>query len=159
MRIPTIRKTVYEPSMDKAINTALLRAIFKELGVKYSSGSDSFTSPMYPWGVMIEDQHDDHEVEPEPHYVLKVGEGDFEAEDKKSYATRYCDYESTTVGVPLGTIATNPGTWTIHIWLPEKYTSICYRIAKNISDAYANVMAEVLPEYFIPSSTEFVGIG
>lgn len=70
MDYPKILDFNFEPGMDKPINSALIRAAFEALGVKYDPESDSFVSKVSSWAFRIEDWHDDRKVEPKPHYIL-----------------------------------------------------------------------------------------
>jgi hypothetical protein len=155
MKRPEIKQAVFQPGMDREINTMLLREIFKIMGVKHVIDGDSFTAqPEWEvWGVRIEDKHDEGEAT--PHYILTVGEGNYFTCKAKRYFVRYCDYHSTE----LGDIETAPGTWTITLWLP--YPSFfdelgCYseleKIAQAISDAYEEAMIKALPDYEILAS-------
>ncbi len=167
MDYPKILDFDFEPGMDKPINSALIRAAFEALGVKYDPESDSFVSKVSSWAFRIEDWHDDRETEPKPHYILAVGSGDWESCDKASFRTRYCDYHSTTnleekiangeepqegeAEIPL--ILNAPGAWTITVWLPRgTLHNMGYHFANTLNQAYVDVMAKVLPDYFIPNS-------
>ena len=148
MEKPKIVLSVFDPEMDGPINTLVLRKIYELMQVEYSEKKDSFTSFRYKcWGISIEDQHDENE--PSPHYILKVGEGDFESSTTpKKLFVRYCDYHSSE----KGTIITAPGIWRIRVWIKDELDRVRYDIATNVSFAYEQAMIESLKNYEILTS-------
>lgn len=154
MKYPEVICT-FEPGMDCPINTKVLRAIFRIIGVKYDPESDSFTAHM-DWNVNIYDQHDNEDL---PHYMLAVGENLTPVNEKdevcsRSYRVRYCDYlsEALSDNEDVGEIKNNPGEWTIVIVLPSDKEGMCDQIAREINEAYEQAMIDSLPEYEILTS-------
>ena len=100
MKYPKIRKALFNETPDTAINSRVLRTIFWEFRVSPQSHGTGNAFPVLAyrpkvWGVCIEDQHNN---EAAPHYILKVGDGNFEKDCQER--------------------AYNPGYYTIHIWMP-----------------------------------------
>ncbi|MBR5027393.1 hypothetical protein IKX64_02300, partial [Candidatus Saccharibacteria bacterium] len=131
MVTPKIIQSVFDPKMDPPINTRVLRAIYENMGVEYCEIEDRFTAaPRFKcWGISIEDQHD--KGEPEPHYILKVGEGDFEAYKPTVLYVRYCDNHSTKTQKGVGKIKLDPGTWKIRVWASKNYLNKDIALAIN----------------------------
>lgn len=147
MKRPNIIRAVFEPGMDCSINSMVLRVIYGTMGVKYQKESDSFTNGAV-WGIAIDDRHDEGD-EPDPHYQLEVGEGDYANQNEcKAYCIRYCDYHSTEDGE----IVTNPGRWTIRVWIPKDFHFDAYMVAALVNTAYEGTMIAVLPDYEILTS-------
>ncbi len=151
--------------MDCPINSILLDKIFEIMKVEYDFATDSFTNKS-SWEIRIEDQHDENE--PEPHYILIVGEEEVPNVEEKNvgFYTRYCDYYSCSTKDDEGStekdegiIKTNPGTWRIYVWLsPECRFRICNpeederAIAIKVDKAYKDAMKKTLPDYEIIAS-------
>lgn len=152
MKRPYVR-CKYEPEMDKPINSFLLMQIFRIMKVKYVHEEDAFTNGC-SWKVEIRDQHDHNE--PSPHYILEVGEGDVSDIECKTFDTRYCDYYSCGYVEQKSVIETNPGKWSISIWVPQKFFMYSHDdiedLAIEIDGAYKEAMNKALPDYFIASS-------
>ena len=146
MEYPQIVEARFDAKMDPGINSKLLRAIFEIMGTEYSAKTDCFASDM-PWGVCIEDQHDN---EKNPHYILEVGSGIYDERAPKSYFVRYCDYHSVPGKKKKNnSIITDPGKWIIRIWLPKGCGLSADDVAEKINLAYAKAMEEELPDYEI----------
>ena len=153
MKMPEVRAQRYDTNIDAEINSKLLRTIFEDvLGLRYDPKRDSFVLLHYDhtgiqrevaWGIRIFDQHDN---EIYPHYILEVGSGEYRNARSNCVLTsmdaRYCDYHSY-----LSKIETDPGKWTIQVWLPADFDA--ESIIWNISNAYKKAMDEALPDYEI----------
>ena len=152
MVTPKIVRSVFDPKMDRPINTRVLRAIYKIMEVKYYAIDDRFTAaPRFKWwGISIEDQHDKGETE--PHYILKVGEGNFETEKPITLYVRYCDNHSLDKKTKKGEskIKLDPGTWKISVWVPREVMG--RDIALAVNEAYEQVMIDTLSDYEILTS-------
>ena len=150
MEMPKVIRSKFELEMDSPINTAVLRAAFEFVGIVYDKYGDVFHGRM-PWGVAIDDSHD--EGDDEPHYSLEFGCGNYTDCQCKSYRVRYCDYHSTAPEEDKEAtyIATDPGQWIIRIWVPER-TLDPKKFAKAINDAYNGAMIENLKDYMILTS-------
>ncbi len=92
MRYPKIFKSEFCLSMDKPINSKVIREIFRIMGVRYQQGDFTAGSD---WRVTITDQHED---EDEPHYWLEVGEGEYaDSYYHATFTAAYCDYHSMSL--------------------------------------------------------------
>ncbi len=133
MRYPKIFKSEFCPSMDKPINSKLIREIFRIMEVRYLQGGFTAGSD---WRVTITDQHED---EDEPHYWLEVGEGEYaDSYYHATFTAAYCDYHSMSLQEKTlndaektinhvvdsvaerdeeGVIEEAPGKWHIDIWI------------------------------------------
>lgn len=159
MKMPKVIRSKFEIGMDEPINTAVLRAAFEFVGIVYDKYGDVFHGRM-PWGVAIDDSHD--EGDDEPHYSLEFGCGNYTDCQCKSYRVRYCDYHSTAPEEDKEAtyIATDPGQWIIRIWVPEQTFDPWVpervldpkKFAKAINDAYNGAMIENLKDYMILTS-------
>ena len=165
MKVPKIDKAVFEPKMDCQINSALIRKICQAMKIKYDWKKQCFKSKEYEaLGADVTDWHHDHEEEPEPHYDLRIGIGDYTSLKERVYCVEYCDYHSVgkkkktkvdgkTKTITEGKIILAPGEWKIRLWLPKTVSKKkAKKIAQKISDAYAKAMADALPDYFILDS-------
>jgi hypothetical protein len=149
MKIP-YAKINFDPELDCASNSILIRKIRRLMKVDYNQESDSFTNGVN-WRILIEDKHD--EGESEPHYRFDFGEGDTTGIKPCAYRTRYCDYLSTAdKSGKKGILETAPGEWIITIWVPDGFVKDIDELAKAINDIYAGAMEETLPQYEIMSS-------
>ena len=155
MKYPKIRKALFNETPDTAINSRVLRTIFWEFRVSPQSHGTGNAFPVLAyrpkvWGVCIEDQHNN---EAAPHYILKVGDGNFEKDcQERAYIANYCDYHSILKDDLTGdTIHMAPGYYTIRIWMPydEKENECFDMMADRIECAYRRAMIETLPDYAI----------
>ena len=155
MKYPTIREAKFFDTPDAAINSKVLRTIFWEFRVSpsgYGAGSDFPVLVHRPevWGVCIEDQHNNENV---PHYILKVGDGDFEKDcQERAYIAKYCDYHSILKDDLTGdNIHMDPGHYIIRVWMPYSEKDIqCFdMMADRIECAYRHAVVEALPDYEI----------
>lgn len=154
MKYPEIRKALFNETPDTAINSKVLRTIFWEFRVSpygYGTGGDfpALANRPEAWGVCIEDQHYNEDT---PHYILKVGDGDFEKDcQERKYVAKYCDYHSVLKEDLTGdTIIMDPGRYTIHIWMARDEKDECFKmLADRIERAYRCAMVDALPDYEI----------
>ena len=154
MKHPVVSDSYFFGAPDAAINTAVLRAIFELMVVRYDPDTDTFVSEPGGWGYRIEDQHDD---EAAPHYRLEVGMGDYKKSNRHTFHVRYCDFHSILGGNLVGTtIDTAPGEYRITTWLPSVEGVDKDRLANEMADAvdeaYYNAMVRALPDYEILKS-------
>lgn len=148
MNIPYVHID-FDPDLDCASNSILIRAIRKLMKINYDQESDSFTNGIN-WKITIEDKHD--EGEPEPHYSFDMGEGDVTGIDHRTYRIRYCDFLSKLNDGDEAVIETAPGEWKIRIWVPNDFVEDVDELAKAVNAAYAGAMEKTLPQYEIFSS-------
>ena len=150
MKIP-YAKINFDPELDCASNSILIRKIKKLMRVDYDQESDSFTNGVN-WRILIEDKHD--EGESEPHYRFDFGEGNITSIEPRAYRVRYCDYlsEKDDDEPEKGALKTAPGEWIITIWIPDGFVKDIDALANAINDVYAGAMEETLPQYEIMSS-------
>lgn len=149
MRYPEIREAVFDPSCDKAGNSALLRAILDSIVcVSFDRLINEFSATKWWewWNIRIEDKHDD---EDKPHYILEIGEGNHRGHKSKRFSTKYCDYHSTD----NGEIVTAPGEFIVQIWIDDD-DSRQNTFGKRVSEAYLKAMQETLPDYFVLAEEE-----
>ncbi|MBO7717902.1 hypothetical protein J6S37_00175 [Candidatus Saccharibacteria bacterium] len=149
MEYPKVVKAVFDPEVDRPGNSEILRSIFEIMHVTYDDATDKFTATYFrgKWGIAIEDRHDD---EPEPHYYLEVGEGNYSIYKRRTYRTKYCDYYSEVVAE--AGITEGPGEWRIHVWVASILDADL--VAQEVSKAYKESMEKTLPDYCVLSSGE-----
>ena len=150
MKMPKIIRSKFEMGMDEPINTAVLRAAFRLIGVKYIPALDMFSAGT-AWGIAIDDSHDVGD-EDEPHYFIEVGEGNYTEHECKTYKVRYCDYQTTETDDGEKCIMVNPGEWKIRIWVSRYVAVDPDEFAREINNAYNSVMITELKDYMILTS-------
>jgi hypothetical protein len=102
------------------------------------------------WSIRIEDQHDD---EPEPHYVLHFGESTDEQDGSKLYLgtpleVYYCDnkFGLNEQGVPV--VAQAPGV--ARFYAAGNFGSMdTTEVKKKVAEVYAQLLRKHFPDYFI----------
>ncbi|MBR3319195.1 hypothetical protein IKG06_01660 [Candidatus Saccharibacteria bacterium] len=160
MERPVIQEAIFVDAADAAINSMVLREIYRQLKVgdrmpkRAPHGYCQFTRMPEVWGVRIEDQHDSGEET--PHYVLEVGFGEYKQHCLRNvYHVNYCDYRSVLKGeekdIAENCILVNPGRYTITIWLLRNRCTDRQidGVADAVNDAYYNAMVVALPNYAI----------
>jgi len=136
---------------DAALSTDLLWTIvFEVLTGPYCKKSDGSQGFGRAWSIKIEDQHDD---EPEPHYVLHFGESTEEQDGSKLHFSTplkayYCDNKFGLNAKGMPTVTQAPGV--ARIYVAGDFGKMTESEVKSrVADVYRRLLRKYFTDYFI----------